>query len=111
MSDQRIVVDEIMRWPTKIRCFQAGSCHLTVEPDEHGQYDLERLHAFAKDIGMRRAWFQPDPIMPHYDLTPSRRELALATGAVYVPWREQATRRRAARKAMAPVVGRMWHDG
>lgn len=42
----------------------------------------EELHAMAKRIGMRRAWFQDDRRLPHYDLVPSRRALALKFGAV-----------------------------
>lgn len=102
MSEPRIMVDEIISWPTKIRCFKAGSCHLMIEADEHGQHDLERLHAFAESIGLRRAWFQPTST-PHYDLTPGRRKLALAMGAVFVPWREQAAARLAARRLISPV--------
>lgn len=84
-----VYVDEIRRWPTKIRCFKAGGCHLMADT-------LEELHAFAAQLGLRRSWFQPRS-SPHYDLTPSRREAALALGAVFVPAREQAIARRRAR--------------
>lgn len=80
-----VYVDELMRWPTKIRCFQAGSCHLTADT-------VEELHAFAKRIGMKRSWFQPQS-HPHYDLTPSKRERALALGAKFVSGKEQARER------------------
>lgn len=43
---------------------------------------LEDLHTFALQIGLRRAWFQAHERLPHYDLTPPRRKLALAAGAV-----------------------------
>ena len=36
------------------------------------------LHSMAQRIGLRREWFQGD----HYDVTPSRRELAVRYGAV-----------------------------
>lgn len=26
-----IMVDQLIKWPTKIRCFKAGSCHLTTD--------------------------------------------------------------------------------
>lgn len=42
--------------------------------------DLEELHAFARRIGLRRAWFQ-DHTFPHYDLTRGRWQQALAEGA------------------------------
>ena len=47
----------------------------------------------AKRVGLRRAWFQDHPLHPHYDLVASKREKALAAGAVFVPAREQARRR------------------
>ena len=88
-------VDEIQKWPTPIRCFRDGSCHLTADT-------LDELHAFAKRIGLKRGWFQGKSSTPHYDLTPARREKALAGGAVFVPAREQAAARIAAkRKALA----------
>jgi hypothetical protein len=83
-----IMVDDLRRWPTTIRCFKAGSCHLTTD----GM--LEELHAFAHRLGMRRQWYQEHRIAPHYDLTASRRERALEYGAVFVPMREQIRRRR-----------------
>ncbi len=52
---------------------------------------LEELHAFAREIGMRREWFQRGSI-PHYDLTGERYELALARGAVLVSSRELVRR-------------------
>lgn len=69
------------------------SCHLSTDGP------LEELHAFALGIGLRRAWFQEHPLMPHYDLVPARREAALAAGAVFVPIREQVIARRKAREA------------
>jgi hypothetical protein len=36
--------------------------------------------------------------VPHYDLTPGKREAAIRAGAVFVPAREQARRRIAARE-------------
>jgi hypothetical protein len=88
-----IMVDELQRWPTRIRCFQAGSCHLTTDGS------LEELHVFAERLGLRRAWFQEHPLASHYDLTVKKRALALEMGAVFVPGREQARQRRARRTA------------
>jgi len=86
-----IMVDELQRWPTRIRCFQAGSCHLTTDGP------LEELHAFAEQLGLRRTWFQQHPLAPHYDLTVNKRARALELGAVFVSGREQARQRRARR--------------
>ncbi len=91
-----VVVDQIVQRPTKIRCFKAGSCHLSSDVD-----DLEELHEFARKIGLRREWFQEHRILPHYDLTVARRAAAIAAGAVEVDAREYAMRRRAKRKAAA----------
>ena len=49
-------------------------CHLTGE-------SVEELHDFARQLGLRRAWFQPKSI-PHYDLNPYLREIALNNGAI-----------------------------
>lgn len=81
-------VDELKRWPTRIRCFAQGSCHLTADSDDE-------LHAFAARLGMRREWFQPHPLLNHYDLTPKRRARALQLGATIVPMRDQLRKRKA----------------
>ncbi|MAT45322.1 MAG: hypothetical protein CL609_23585 [Anaerolineaceae bacterium] len=49
-------------------------CHLTGE-------SMEELHTFAKQLGLRRIWFQPKSI-PHYDLNPYLRQLAVENGAI-----------------------------
>lgn len=51
------------------------SCHLFAD-------SLEELHAFARRIGLRRSWFQTSRGgLPHYDLNPGRRAVALRHGA------------------------------
>lgn len=77
-----IMVDGIQQWPTSIRCFKGGSCHLFTDGHE------DELHAFARRLGLKRAWFQPHRIAPHYDLTPARRLKAVELGAVEVNMRE-----------------------
>ncbi len=82
-----VYVDEFRQWgPTRIRCFAAGSCHMTADT-------LDELHAMARRIGLRPRWFQPHPIHPHYDLTASRREHALRVGAEFKGAKEQARER------------------
>jgi hypothetical protein len=86
-----VMVDEIQTWPHARPPFHRGSCHLTVDGP------LEHLHAFATKLGLRREWFQNHRLAPHYDLTPSKRRLALTLGAEMVSAREQAKRRVAER--------------
>jgi hypothetical protein len=62
--------------------FLAGSCHLTADT-------LDELHTMAAKIGMKRAWFQDHPVVPHYDLVASRRAAAVEAGAIEMPMREQ----------------------
>lgn len=87
-----VYVDPISNWPTAIRCFKGGSCHLIADT-------VEELHAFARKLGLRRGWFQPSS-WPHYDLTPARREKAVALGAIEKTSRELAVMRIDWRKAL-----------
>jgi hypothetical protein len=50
------------------------SCHLWAD-------SLEELHVFATRLGLKRAWFQDHPKLPHYDLVKSRRDKAVRLGA------------------------------
>lgn len=88
-----VYVDEFKLWmPSQPRPFHRGSSHLTADT-------VDELHVFAARIGLRRAWFQEHVSAPHYDLTQSRRESAMAAGAEFVPARKQALRRLRAREA------------
>jgi hypothetical protein len=94
-----VMVDELRRWPhARHRCFMVGSAHLTAD-------SLEELHGFARRIGLKREWFQNNPLAPHYDLSPKRHAAALAAGAQFVPARQQAIRRMEARGAIEPSTG------
>ncbi len=50
------------------------SCHMWAD-------SLDELHAFAARLGLKRAWFQNNPKLPHYDLTAARRARAINLGA------------------------------
>jgi hypothetical protein len=64
------------------RCFRhKASCHMYAD-------SLEELHRLAGAIGLRREWFQDHAALPHYDLTASRRELAVRAGAIEHSTRE-----------------------
>lgn len=43
---------------------------------------LEELHGMADRIGIARKWFQDKRGAPHYDISKSKRELAVKLGAI-----------------------------
>lgn len=50
-------------------------CHMIADtPDE--------LRAMAERIGVQLKWFQHSASVPHFDIAKSKRELALAAGAI-----------------------------
>lgn len=49
---------------------------------------LEELHEMADRIGIKREWFQEDASTPHYDLSKTRRKLALEAGAIELDRKE-----------------------
>lgn len=74
-----IYLDNLASWGWKLRGREIQSCHMFTD-----SLNLEDLHRFAEQIGLRRDWFQPHRVAPHYDLTPSRRANAVALGAIEV---------------------------
>lgn len=82
-----ILVDTLIRWPSgggKLWCHMAS--------DQRGDAGLAELHVMADKIGMRRAWFQDRSHLPHYDLQPPKRALAVQAGAVEVEPQELVKR-------------------
>ncbi len=69
---QHFTIDQIK---PEARRFGRVWCHMWTDGD------IEDLHALARKIGLKRAWFQDHPTLPHYDLTPHLRTLALNAGA------------------------------
>lgn len=69
-----VYVDWLINYGWKLRGHTTPSCHLTADT-------LTELHDFAQQIGLKREWFQQGSL-PHYDLTPRRREAAVRLGAV-----------------------------
>ncbi len=51
-------------------------CHLFTDDE-----NLEELHRFAERLGLKRSYFQPHRTLPHYDLIPKKRALAIKLGA------------------------------
>lgn len=78
-----VYVDPLLPWGWKMYGKPVDSCHLFTD-----QVSLDELHAFASLVGLKRAWFQDKPGRPHYDLTKSRRDVAVDAGAVEVPSRQ-----------------------
>lgn len=78
-----VYVDQLAPWGWILRGHQVRSCHMFTD-----SADLGELHAVALRIGMKREWFQPHRIAPHYDLTPSRRLIAVELGVIEVTRRQ-----------------------
>lgn len=69
-----VYVDEVKHYP---------KCKWRYKYWSHMWADtVEELHEMAIKIGHKREWFQNDKRLPHYDVTPSRRNLAIKHGAV-----------------------------
>ena len=49
-------------------------CHLVAD-------SVAELHAFAAQLGLRKEWFQYRTMYPHYDVTVSVQQRAVALGA------------------------------
>lgn len=69
-----IYIDEPTYYPYKPHGYHYWS-HMWTDGD------IEELHKFAVRIGLRRAWFQPHPTLPHYDVTGRPYQRALEHGA------------------------------
>jgi uncharacterized protein DUF4031 len=82
-----VYVDD-MRLPARVGPIRGRWSHLLPGPWD----DLAELHAFAARLGLERRWFQGPPEHPwpgcHYDLTDSKRTLAVHLGAVEITWRQ-----------------------
>lgn len=96
-----IYIDKLRNWGWKNHGKNMGpSCHLISDqpPTAHGPNNTE-LHNFALTIGLLHTWYQKHP-QPHYDLTTTKRQLALQKGAtelqdrpfhnILKQWRQQA---------------------
>ncbi len=99
-----VYVDKIQQYPRKAIQSSARRhgnfwCHMFSDDE-----DKSELHEIARRIGHKKDWFQealapvvepenvlrklPRHILAHYDLVPTRRELALRAGAVEGSFRE-----------------------
>lgn len=75
LSEMAVYVDDLMACIPSAQWRWNQSCHLIADT-------LEELHVFAKSIGMKRAWFQGNNRLPHYDLNANRRRIAVRLGAI-----------------------------
>lgn len=74
-----VYVDDMQR-PARVGRINAVWSHLLADTDEE-------LHAFAAQIGLKRRWHQhPGTPIAHYDVTESKRQLALRLGAVPIAY-------------------------
>jgi hypothetical protein len=69
-----VFVDPVMNHGGSATFRWTSSCHMYADT-------LDELHAFAKKIGLKRAWFQ-DKRVPHYDLNARRHAAAIKLGAI-----------------------------
>ncbi len=92
-----ILVDPIRHYPD-CGLWVKDWCHMVTDRD------LAELHAMAEAIGIPGLGFQGD----HYDLTPARRERAVALGAVEVSSKE-LVRRMVPRRTRYLVVAAEFH--
>lgn len=69
-----VYVDHMVKTLTNSKWRFKTVCHLYAD-------NIDELHAMAATIGLRRSWFQDHPLMPHYDLTTSKRFSAMKNGA------------------------------
>jgi hypothetical protein len=46
------------------------------------------LHNMARRIGLKPEWYQTKSVLPHYDLSPARRQAALRMGAIAISKKE-----------------------
>ncbi len=61
----------------------------------------QELDEFALRLGLRKVWYQDHPRHPHFDLTASKRGLAVRLGAVELSTRDSLLRLRASETVAA----------
>ncbi len=77
-----VYVDILTEYPDSLVSKEAKRhgkfwCHMWADGK-----DISKMHQIALDIGLKRQWFQSHARVPHYDLTYSKRVLAVQEGAI-----------------------------
>lgn len=99
-----ILIDQLVEYPHEPYGHRYW-CHMM--SDNLTDAGLEELHAMAHAIGLARARFQNKPRLPHYDLTPTLRQLALEQGAQEVSAKQLVQRCRRVSVVAQRDAGRM----
>jgi len=73
-----VLIDNLREYPNRPYRIKQW-CHMGT--DDHTNAGIDELHEMATRIGMKRHWFQDKPRFPHYDVSASRRSLAIKYGA------------------------------
>ncbi len=66
--DALFACQKTAHWPYEM------ACHLMADTEQE-------LHTFATGMGLLKRWYQDDHAIPHYDLTPRMRRMAIRLGA------------------------------
>ncbi len=80
-----VYVDPLAHYGMKLYGKPIKSCHMYADIGF-----LIELHETADKIGLKRKWFQ-NVSVPHYDITRSKRELAVENGAIELDRNEAGT--------------------
>ena len=92
-----IYVDALMDYFVTHKWRHGMACHMIAD-------SVAELKAFAVKIGMRVEWFQ-NGSTPHFDLTESLREIAVANGAIEVNRRELVAKIKELRAKREDMLG------
>ena len=97
-----VYVDRLFkRSPKSLQARKYGNlwCHLLSD-------SIEELHDLAKELGLKRGYYQHRPIS-HYDLTRNKRQQAIKLGATKISTKEYLMRLRHSQKARKEELERI----
>lgn len=88
-----IYVDPLQPTVHNLKWRYTQGCHLIAD-------SVNELHAFAARLGLQPGWFQGASVIPHYDLSLSKRKQATRLGAVELTLQQTAQRIRGQRQSV-----------